>query len=55
MNAYTALVGEKYGLPVYPVVVNILRPGPTVTIASRYESEIMDITAHQVYRVINLW
>jgi predicted transposase YdaD len=55
MHAYTALVEEKYGLPVYPVVVNILRPGPTVTIANRYESEIMGITAYQDYRVINLW
>ena len=55
MRAYAGLVEEKYGLPVYPVVVNILRPGPTITIANRYESNIMGITAHQDYRVINLW
>ena len=55
IRAYTALVGEKYGLPVYPVLINILQPGPTVRIPNRYESEIMGITAHQDYRVINLW
>jgi predicted transposase YdaD len=55
MRAYAGLVEEKYGLPVYPVLINILRPGPTVTIQNRYESEIMGVTAHQDYRVINLW
>ena len=55
MRAYAGLVEEKYGLPVYPVVINILRPGTTVTIASCYESEIMGCRAYQDYRVINLW
>ena len=55
MRAYAGLVEEKYGLPVYPVVINILRPGPTVTIPHRYESEIMGCRAYQDYRVINLW
>ncbi|MGJ0607038.1 Rpn family recombination-promoting nuclease/putative transposase [Cylindrospermopsis raciborskii] len=52
MRAYAALVEEKYGLLVYPVVVNILQPGPTEIIRSRYESEIMGCRA---YQVINLW
>ena len=55
MRAYTALVEEKYGLLVYPVVVNILQPGSTETIPSCYESEIMGCRAYQDYRVINLW
>ncbi|WP_435184125.1 Rpn family recombination-promoting nuclease/putative transposase [Cylindrospermopsis raciborskii G7] len=55
MRAYAALVEEKYGLLVYPVVVNILQPGPTEIICSRYESEIMGCRAYQDYRVINLW
>ncbi|MFM7577057.1 MAG: transposase, partial [Microcystaceae cyanobacterium] len=55
MRAYTGLVEEKYGLPVYPVLINILRPAPMVPIPSRYESEIMGVRAHQDYRVINLW
>ncbi|PNJ92629.1 hypothetical protein CEP14_14660 [Cylindrospermopsis raciborskii C04] len=52
MRAYAALVEEKYGLLVYPVVVNILQPGPTEIIRSRYESEIMGCRAYQDYRVI---
>ncbi|MGJ0607010.1 Rpn family recombination-promoting nuclease/putative transposase [Cylindrospermopsis raciborskii] len=55
MRAYAALVEEKYGLLVYPVVVNILQPGPTEIIRNRYESEIMGCRAYQDYRVINLW
>jgi len=55
MRAYAGLVEEKYGLPVYPVLINILRPGKKVRIPNRYESEIMGLKAHQDYRVINLW
>ncbi|QUS59986.1 DUF4351 domain-containing protein [Synechocystis sp. PCC 7338] len=55
MRAYSALVEEKYGLPVYPVLINILSPRETVKIPHRYETEIMGLTAHQDYRVINLW
>jgi predicted transposase YdaD len=55
MRAYVGLVEEKYGLPVYPVLINILAPGARITIPNRYESEIMGIRAYQDYRVINLW
>ncbi|MFM7545062.1 MAG: hypothetical protein ACKO3I_00890, partial [Synechococcales cyanobacterium] len=55
MRAYTALVEEKYGLLVYPVVVNILQPRTMETVPSHYESEIMGCRAYQDYRVINLW
>ena len=55
MRAYAALAEEKYGLPSYPVLVNILPPPATVTICDRYEAEFMGLQARQDYRVINLW
>lgn len=55
MRAYTALAEEKYGLPTYPVLVNILPPAPNVAISDRFESHFLGITALQSYRVINLW
>ncbi len=55
MRAYAALAEEKYDLPVYPVVVNILPPEPAVTIPTRYEFNLLGIQARQDYRVINLW
>ena len=38
MRAYAALAEEKYNLPTYPVLVNILKAG-NVEIPTRYESE----------------
>ncbi|MGK7902983.1 MAG: DUF4351 domain-containing protein [Hormoscilla sp.] len=55
VRAYTALAEEKYNLPVYPILVNILKPTPGVPIATRYESEFMGIYARQDYRLINMW
>lgn len=55
MRAYAALAEERYNLPVYPVLINILQPTPGVTIASSYESEIFELRALQEYRTINLW
>jgi predicted transposase YdaD len=55
MRAYAALAEEKYVLPVYPVLVNILPPPATVTIGDRFESNFLGIRAYQDYRVINLW
>jgi len=55
MRAYAALAEERYDLPVYPVLVNILPPSSAVTIAERYESEFMGLRARQDYRVLNLW
>jgi predicted transposase YdaD len=55
MRAYAALAEEKYVLPVYPVLVNILPPLATVAIADRFESSFLGIRAYQDYRVINLW
>ncbi len=55
MRAYAALAQEKYGLPVYPVLVNILPPADSVTVCDRFESEVLGLRALQEYRVINLW
>ncbi len=52
MRAYTALAEEHYNLNTYPVVVNIL-PGKVVS--NNYHKEFMGLTAHQDFRVINLW
>ena len=55
VRAYTALAEERYNLRVYPVLINILPPRSKQIIPNRYESEILGITAHQDYQVINLW
>lgn len=55
MRAYAALAEERYNLPVYPVLINILPPSETIKIASGYESEVLSLQARQDYRVINLW
>ncbi|WP_159788855.1 DUF4351 domain-containing protein [Sodalinema gerasimenkoae] len=55
VRAYTALAGEKYELPVYPVLINILPHVKDPQIPSCYESEFNEIRALQEYRVINLW
>jgi len=53
MRCYAALIEERYGLPVYPVVVNILPT--TQPIASEHRAEFMGLSVLQQYRVINLW
>lgn len=59
MRAYAALAEEKYQLPTYPVLVNILPPNSSphasVEIANFYQSTCYGLTARQDYRVINLW
>jgi len=55
VRAYAALAEERYHLPVYPVLINILQPPATMVVPSRYESEFMGLKARQDYRVINLW
>lgn len=55
MRAYAALAQERYRLPTYPVLVNILPPPSTVTIVNSYEQEFLGLRAIQDYRVINLW
>ncbi|PHM09249.1 DUF4351 domain-containing protein [Nostoc sp. 'Peltigera malacea cyanobiont' DB3992] len=55
MRAYTALAQERYRLPTYPVLINILPPPSTLTIASSYDQEFLGLRAIQDYRTINLW
>ncbi len=55
MRAYAALAQERYRLPTYPVLVNILPPPSTITVVSSYEEEFLGLRAIQDYRVINLW
>ncbi len=54
MRAYAALAEEKYNLPTYPVLVNILKESES-EIPTRYQSEFAGLQARQDYRVINLW
>ncbi len=54
MRAYAALAEEKYKLPTYPVLINILKIGDE-EIATRFASNIAGLEARQDYRVINLW
>lgn len=54
VRAYTALAEEKYDLPVYPVLINILKTSDT-QIPTAFKSKFMGLTARQDYRVINLW
>jgi predicted transposase YdaD len=55
MRAYAALAEERYSLPTYPVLVNILPPASTVMISERFEADFLGLQARQDYRVINLW
>jgi predicted transposase YdaD len=55
IRAYAGLATERYNLPVYPVLINILPNQTKVTIPTSYSSEFMGICARQDYRVINLW
>jgi hypothetical protein len=54
-QAYAGLAAEKYGLPTYPVLINVLPPSSTTTIRDRYEASFMGLQVRQDYRVINLW
>jgi predicted transposase YdaD len=56
MRAYAALAEEKFDLPTYPVLINILRDREDdIKIPTRYQSEFAGLQARQDYRVINLW
>jgi len=54
VRSYAALAEEKYELPTYPVLINIL-PTPDVEIPTSFTSNLYGLTAIQDYRVINLW
>jgi predicted transposase YdaD len=54
-HAYAALAEEKYHLPAYAVVVNLLPPGPDVVMSTCYEHTLFGQTVRREFRVINLW
>jgi predicted transposase YdaD len=54
VRAYAGLAEEKYQLPTYPVLINILKTG-NEEIPTRYQSNIAGLEVRQDYRVINLW
>ncbi|MEH2407487.1 Rpn family recombination-promoting nuclease/putative transposase [Nostoc sp.] len=54
MRAYAALAEEKYNLPTYPVLINILKASDA-EIPTSYALNIAGLRAIQDYRVINLW
>lgn len=54
MRSYAALAEEKYELPTYPVLINIL-PTTDVEIPITFTSNLGGLRAIQDYRVINLW
>ncbi len=54
MRAYTALAEEKYQLPVYPVLVNLLEAS-IESISSSFDQQFAGLRSIQDYRVINLW
>ncbi|MBD2664399.1 hypothetical protein B6N60_00884 [Richelia sinica FACHB-800] len=55
MTAYIALARERYNLPIYPVLINILPHTKTPNIPNFYQHEFMGVKSYQDYRVINLW
>ncbi len=55
MRAYAALAEEKYELPTYPVLINILPPANEAGIVNSYQGQCQGLQARQDYRVINLW
>jgi predicted transposase YdaD len=54
IRAYAALAEEKYNLPTYPVLINILKTSNN-EIPTNFTSNIAGLRAIQDYRVINLW
>jgi len=55
MRAYAALAEQKYGLPVYPVVLFLLPPIGEDGAVGCYHSEFMGLVSHQDYRVVRAW
>jgi predicted transposase YdaD len=55
LTAYTALARERYALPVYPVVVNILAGPGVAPPPPRFESEFLGLVARQDFHQVNLW
>lgn len=50
MTAYAALAREKFDLPVYPVLINILEPSGNIEIATSYQSHFRGLQVQQIMR-----
>lgn len=55
VRSYAALAEEKFQLPVYPVLINILPVSANTVIPECFESEVLGLRALQEFKVINLW
>ncbi|WP_030007535.1 transposase [Picosynechococcus sp. NKBG042902] len=55
MTVYAALAREKFNLPVYPVLINILPPASKPQIPTSYQAVFKGLQTRQDYQVINLW
>jgi predicted transposase YdaD len=55
MRAYIGLAEEKYELPVFAVLVNILPSSKNAEIPNHFESNFLGLQSRQDYCVINLW
>jgi predicted transposase YdaD len=55
MRAYSALAEERYGLPVYPVLITLLPPSKNTIIPDQYRTTFMGLHAQQDYHLIKLW
>ncbi len=55
MTAYAALARERYNLPVFPSLINILPHKSAKPIPDHYESSFLGLVARQDYKTINLW
>jgi predicted transposase YdaD len=53
VRCYTALAEEKYQLPTYPVLINILPNSKDQVIPTTFSSNLGGLRAIQDYRVIN--
>jgi hypothetical protein len=53
--ASAGMAREKYRLPVYPVLVNVLRPSYETVISNSFESSCFDLQVRRDFKVVNLW
>jgi predicted transposase YdaD len=55
MRAYAALAEERYHLPAYPVLVNLLPASEGTAVVGRWEATCLGLQSRQDFRVLNLW
>ncbi len=55
LQNYGAMARQKYGLPVFIIVIYLIEPSPGITIADCYHSEFMGQVAHQDFMAVKMW